>query len=121
MNITVLKTSADGSVITAAFHYTIPVGNNAVGVAWATALTNSGLVAPSVMPAGTGAGQISTADAAAIAAGTLREVVSSFQLLGIAQLTGQQVTAALSAKYSAAVAADQASLQAQLNFFGYTQ
>lgn len=120
-NITILRGSSDGALITMVCHYTTPVGNNAVGIAWTAALANSGLVSASAMTTGTGAGQISTSDAAALIAGTLREVVTSFQILNLSSLTGSQKTAALLAIYNTTVTADQAALQLQLNFFGYTQ
>jgi hypothetical protein len=64
-----------GGSIRIACHIPVPSGNNSVAVPWSTALVNSGRAAASVMPTGTGAGQIVAAEAAQLAAGTLVEIV----------------------------------------------
>lgn len=59
-------------------HEPVPPGNNAAGVPWRTALVNSGMGGTSVMPTGTGPGQITAAELAQIAAGALYETAFEF-------------------------------------------
>lgn len=64
-----------GSSVRVACHIGVPVANNLAGVSQQTAWKNSGNATASVMQIGTGAGQILQAEADALAAGTLAEIV----------------------------------------------
>ncbi len=54
-------------------HAPTPAGNNSAGVSWATALVNAGL-ARNRLAVGAGPGQITSAEAAQVTAGTVLEV-----------------------------------------------
>lgn len=118
-NITVL--TQNGQSIQMVCHYSTPVGNNAVGVSWANAIVGAGLNSTVLSSASTSAWNISSADLAAVQAGTLRECLVSFSVANLAGLTGPQKQTALAAIYNQTIAADQAALAQQLEFFGYTQ
>lgn len=96
-------------------HYLAPVGSNAVGVAWQTAILNAKLTT-TILTTGNGPGQISAADAALIASGAMVEVVTTFKepLLTLETRTVDDIA-------KAAIAVDKARIIAVLNFFGFTQ
>lgn len=62
----------------AVVHEPTPAGNNSAGVPWATAIKNAG-IASTVMTQGSGAGQISVAEANSIIAGNTLEGQFHFQ------------------------------------------
>jgi hypothetical protein len=68
-----------GSAVHVACHIPIPAGNNLIGVGYQVAWVNSGRAVASAMPIGTGAGQIAQAEANALTAGTLAEIVLEMQ------------------------------------------
>lgn len=99
-------------------HDATPAGNNGAGVAWATALVNSGR-ASTVMPEGSGPGQITTAERNQVLAGTVLEAVFDFGF--DPALTPAQRNAALDAEATKLIAETQAELAAKLRFFGATR
>lgn len=68
-----------GATVRVACHLAVPAANNLAGVSQQVAWRNSGHSAASVMPIGTGAGQITQPEADALAAGTLAEIVIDAQ------------------------------------------
>jgi hypothetical protein len=98
-------------------HSPTPAGNNSAGVAWATALVNSGLNVTR-LETGTGPGQITSAEAAQVAAGTVIE--TSFTWEDNPAFTNSQRLADLSTRADQAVAAALAARGDQLKFFGAT-
>lgn len=106
-----------GNVYTAVVHATTPAGNNVAGVPWATALANSGLNT-TVMTIGTGAGQITSAEAAQIASGALFEVTIAWE--NDPRWTNAQRQADLDLRTRQAVAEKQAELANRLRLFGAT-
>jgi hypothetical protein len=101
-----------------AFHIAVPGGTNTPGVAWATALTNSGRAGTTVLADGAGTGTdggIATAEKASIVAGTVYEYVLEVDTQG---LSGAALAALVNARYDAAVTEIQAKLQAELGRFG---
>lgn len=117
-DITILTTDAAAQTAEMVCHYATPVANNAVGISWANALVGAGMNT-TVLTSGTSAWQISSADLSAIQAGTLRECIVNFSLPQV--LASGNTSAALTAIYNAAVAADKTKVQNTLNYFGYTQ
>lgn len=97
-------------------HYLTPVGNNAAGVSWANAVVGAGLNT-SILPVGTGPGQMSSADAALIANGTMIEVAGV--IADAANAAAAQ--AKLNAASAQLIADSKAKLQIILNYFGFTQ
>lgn len=73
-----ILTGGNDGVYTAVVHITTPGGNNAANTPWPTAIINSGR-AKTIMTTGTGAGQIASAEAAQVAAGTVIEGVMQWQ------------------------------------------
>jgi hypothetical protein len=99
-------------------HQATPVGSNSAGVSWATAIVNSGR-ATSVMPAGSGAGQIESAELTAVQNGTTLEGVFEFQD-DPAWSTAQR-NAALDAAAAQTIAELQSRLAFDLKFFGFVR
>lgn len=100
-------------------HEPVPAGNNAAGVSWRTALVNSGMGGTSIMPTGTGAGQISAAELAQIEAGELREV--SFTFENNPAWTNAQRNAAMDAQIATISRETQAHILDALRLFGATR
>lgn len=117
----VLTTS--GEQIRIAFHVAVPVGNNVAGIAWTTAIRNSGLGGRTVLPDGDGTGgTISVAEKTNITTdGTVYEVVRTVQSSQIRTDTAAHANADIDALHAALVTEIQPQLQAQLNVFGYTR
>lgn len=107
-----------GHRYTAVVHAVTPAGNNVAGVSWATALVNSGLNT-TVMATGTGAGQITSAEAAQIAAGTVFEVVVSWE--NNPAWNNAQRQADLDLRAQQAITEKQAELSSRLRLFGATR
>lgn len=116
-NIHVLSGNTNG-LYTAIIHTPTPVGNNAVGVSWKTALVNSGM-AKTVMTPGVAAGQISSAEKAQIEAGDVIEAVTQWQ--DDLTFTTQQRLDDFTLRTQQAVTDRLDRLSAQLKYFGYTQ
>ena len=57
-------------------HNPTPVGNNNAGCSWQDVLVNSGVGGTTVLNEGSGAGQISTVEKAAVEAGTVIEMAT---------------------------------------------
>lgn len=96
-------------------HETTPAGNNSAGISWATALVNSGRT-QTVMSEGAGAGQITTAEKAAVLAGTTLEAVFEFTVDPAWNAATRN--AALDAEATKLLAETQAKLAAELKWFG---
>lgn len=100
-------------------HEPVPAGSNAVGVPWKTALVNSGLGGKTILPSGTGPGQIDPAESAQIASGDLYEV--SFTVDMKTAMNAAQRQALMDAEILKAGAEAQAKLVQALRFFGLTR
>lgn len=98
-------------------HAPTPAGNNSAGVAWSTALQNSGL-AKSALVVGNGAGQITNSENNQVTAGTVIE--ANFNWQDDPNWTNQQRLDDLNARASIAVSAVLADYASRLKFFGYT-
>ncbi len=110
-----------GQVREIIFHFDVPGGTNDVGVAWSTALVNSGRGGTTRMVEGTGAGQITTAEKAQIEAGTRFEYSYPLKNRDMPNTMTQAQKLQLLRHYYAQALADQIDqLQVVLAFFGYT-
>lgn len=58
-------------------HSPTPVDKNTAGVSWKDAARNAGLTGTSILPTGTGPGQISTVELATITSGDTLEIVGT--------------------------------------------
>jgi hypothetical protein len=117
-NTHVLDKQAGG--IRVVLHIAVPSSNNAVGTNWQTAVVNSGLFGRppgSVMPTGTGPGQITSAELASVAAGSLIEVVDLYTPNPQELAAG---TAYLQGMYTQRSAYWLAFYQEVLRYFGFT-
>ena len=102
-------------------HIPIPAGTNAAGVSWQAALVNSGIGGTTVLLDGDGSdGTIGAAEKASIQAGALFEVVTD-ELIPDSVSTGPTRLTYIDAVYNAIVAREQARLQSQLKYFGFTR
>lgn len=104
-------------------HIPIPAGNNSAGVAWQTALVNSGLVQPSVLKAGDGSGgTIDSTEVAALANGSLFERVVSYDMgADFDGLNGTQKNSRVDGVFAAVQTDLQGRLQDRLKYCGYTR
>jgi hypothetical protein len=106
-----------GNTLRVVCHIPVTVANNAAGVAWSVALVNSGNAKASILPVGTGPGQITAPEAAQLAAGTLLEVV----MVQPVEINPTPQRGAQEVREIWAQAAQQALvLQQTLNWFGTT-
>lgn len=96
-------------------HELTPVANNDAGIPWATVLVNSGR-ARTVMTEGSGAGQITTVEKAAVEAGTTLEAVFQFTVNPAWNVATRN--AALDAEATKLLAETQQKLAAELKWFG---
>lgn len=106
-----------GSAVRVACHVPVPDAANLIGVSVRTARLNSGRVTGSVMATGPGPGQITQAEADAIAAGTLAEIVLEMRPEAVA--TNPARVAMLRELWAQAQAQLLTDLRA-LRYFGYT-
>jgi hypothetical protein len=95
-------------------HAAIPSGNNAVGQSWKACWIAAGRNV-TVLPEGTGLGQITPAEKASVLAGDLIEFASEIPLITVLQGIGPTHTFA-----NSLIAATLATLQTELNYFGWT-
>ncbi len=110
-----------GSSITVVLHIAVPSLNNSAGVNWQVAVANSGLFGRppvSILPTGTGAGQITSTELASVTSGALIEVVDTYTP-NAAEIAA--ANAYLDAMYTVRAAQILARVQDQLSFFGYTR
>lgn len=114
----VLEGSATTHQFTIVVHAPAPVGINAAGVAWATAIANSGHNT-SILPVGNAAGQITQAELNQIQAGSVIEVVSTYW--DDVTLTQAQRLAALDALATRTANDLVQRYQDQLQYFGLTR
>ena len=100
-------------------HETVPLGNNAAGVPWRTALINSGMGGRTILASGTGPGQIATAESTQIASGELYEI--SFRFESPPGASAAQLNAAMDAQIANLSAETQARLASELRLYGLTR
>jgi hypothetical protein len=107
-------------IYTAVVHANTPAGNNSVGTPWATAIVNSrsASASVSVLTEGTGPGQITTAELAALTNGTVIEGV--FQWQDDPNWTNPQRVTDLTLRASQLMANLLSETQARLKYFGYS-
>ena len=98
-------------------HTTTPAGNNSAGVSWATAIVNSGRN-KTILPTGNGPGQITSAEAAQITAGTVIETVMQWQ--DDPTFTNQQRIDDINLRAGQLQTETLARFGAELKFFGYS-
>jgi hypothetical protein len=105
-----------------ALHVSIPAGNNSAGIAWNTALVNSGLGGKTVLATGNGPGQITATELASVQAGNTYEQIDWVDVTQGGQLTTTAQQAAFLDDYYAARSVEvRTQLQAQLKWYGATR
>lgn len=109
-----------GSAWQCVFHVAIPDAANQVSVSYRTALVNSGIGGTTVLEEGTGPGQISTAEKAAIEAGEVYECVVRVRLESGGTQAGQ-LRATVRACYLHTEDELIAALQRRLRYYGYEE
>ncbi len=118
-NIHVLDRQGNGWRV--AVHIAVPAGNNAAGLAWATALLRSGNGGTTVLPDGDGTGgTVSAAEKTSVTNGTVLEVLDVAAPPSNAT-TAVAINAWLDAYHAAKVAEVQARLQTELQQYGRTR
>jgi len=100
-------------------HFPVPDVNNEASVNYRIALANSGL-SDTVMTTGTGPGQITSEEAAEIAAGAVYEHVVDFRLEGNGY-SAVAIRDAVRSKYLSEKIRITLNLQNKLKYFGYTE
>ena len=118
-HIHVLTGDADGNV-SVAMHFAVPNQNNSVGVNYRTALVNSQIGGSTRLPAGSGPGQITTAEKTQVENGEVHEQVFNFPV-GSGGTAAAELRSSLRALYLARKQSVLAALQERLNFFGHTE
>ena len=103
-----------------ALHFPVPSGNNSAGVLWSTALLNSGRGGTILRDGDGTAGTVSTAEKAALMAGTRYEVVEDAKLLSAGTAIAQ-LNAYLDAYWTKRRVEVLSELQKTLNYFGRTR
>jgi hypothetical protein len=98
-------------------HSPTPGGNNSAGIAWSTAIQNSGRNQTS-MTVGNGAGQISSSESNQVASGSVVE--AQFNFTDDPNWSTAERNAALNTQATQLVAELQAELSKALKFFGAT-
>lgn len=88
----------DGNAYRIIFHVPIPSANNRVGVNYRAALIGSGIGGTTVMAEGPNPGQITTAEKASLAAGSLMEIAETIYTRPAE--TMQQLAARVDARYT---------------------
>ena len=107
--------TAHNKIYQVVVHTSMPAGNNTHGKSWQDCWVATGRNT-TVMTEGTGTGQISTAEKAAVEAGTTLEFVFSMPVE-----SGGATVASLDQMVDQAVVDRKAALQAELKRYGYTQ
>jgi hypothetical protein len=102
------------------FHIPVPALNNAAGFPYRTALVNSGIGGATVLPEGTGPGQITVAEKASIQAGAVYEFSISYPFESGGS-TPAQLLATVRALYQREKTRLLVELQGRLRYFGYTE
>jgi hypothetical protein len=102
-----------------AVHWVVPGGTNSAGITWVAALLNSGMGGTTVLVDGDGtAGTITSAEKAAIVAGTTAETVDTVRIDSVAL---GNANAFLDAQATRIAAEAQTKLAALLKFWGATR
>lgn len=109
-----------GSAWQCVFHVAIPDAVNQVSVNYRTALVNSGIGGVTVLEEGTGPGQISTAEKAAIEAGEVYECAVQVRLES-GGASASQLRATVRAYYLHAADQVVAEFQRRLRYYGYEE
>jgi hypothetical protein len=117
----VLTGTEDGNSFVVVHHIPIPSGAaNRAGVAYRTALINSGYGGKTVLPDGDGTGgTISAAEKTQVQAGALFEVVDNFPTNPAE--TAPQLQVRLDARHNALVTEHQDRITKRLTYFGYVR
>jgi hypothetical protein len=112
-----ILTKSGNNVYSVVCHAPTPVGNNLAGVLWSDAIKNSG-AAVTQMTVGNGPGQIATAEANQVTAGSVIE--AGFQWQNDPAWNATQRNADLATRAQQAVDGAVADLQSRLQYFGMT-
>lgn len=110
--------SGTNSTYQVVVHIATPVGNNSAGILWSDVIKNSGRNV-SVMPVGSGSGQILQSELDQITAGTLIEGVFNWQ--DDLSLTGPQRQADVDLRATQLTNELLARYATELKYFGYTR
>jgi hypothetical protein len=105
---------ANGDYYRIVLHFNIPGGSNTAGVSWQNVMAT--VQTGSVLPEGTGPGEISTAELASIVAGTVGEHIANLRLK-----SGGTTTANLNALVDKVINDHLAALQVRYEYYGFTQ
>lgn len=120
MDYHVLTGQDDGNAYVVVYHLPFPTGNNRAGVAYRTALINSGLGGMTRLPDGDGTGgTISASEKSQIAAGELLEFSESFNTHP--GETALQLRARVDARWTALANQLPGLAQARLEYFGFVR
>jgi hypothetical protein len=101
-------------------HFAVPDLNNEAGKSYRVALVNSGLGGQTILPEGTGPGQIEPTEVAAIGTGEVYEHLESFRLESGGTTAAERRTALL-ARYAARKPVMWDKLKKQLRYFGHIE
>lgn len=115
MKVHVLE-AAGGGRYRVALHAPMPAGNNAIGVSWKNAYIAAGLNV-TILPEGTGTGQITAAERVQILAGDVIEIVAEIE----EPPPGAPGAATVTEMADKVISERLILLQTRLKFYGYTQ
>ncbi len=97
-------------------HFNVPAGSNSAGKTWKDCALSSGDGVTTILPEGTGTGQIATAEKASIESGDVLEVVDNILLE-----SGGASSASVDAMADTIINNKKALLQQKYKYYGYTQ
>lgn len=122
-NLHILTSDARTAEVAAVAHVAVPVGNNAAGIAWRTAVVRSGLGGRTVLPDGDGTGgTISAAEKTGIVTdGSLYEEPVTLRPASVPSGNQAALNAYMDAVYSEVSSRVLARLAVQLNYYGATR
>lgn len=112
--------AGDGNRCRVVMHFGVPDAPNSAAVNWRIALLNSGRGGATILPDGSGPGQIAAAEKALIVNGEVVEHVVDFLLESCGTDTAAQ-QAALRDMYDQERTAKLADLQRELRYFGHVE
>jgi hypothetical protein len=116
----VLTGQDDGNAFRVVFHLPIPVANNRAGVAYRTALVNSGLGGTTTLPDGDGTGgTISAAEKTQVQAGQILEHAENFPTNP--GESAVQLQARIDARYAELTTVGLDRAQKRLTYFGFAR
>ena len=101
-------------------HFPVPAGNNSVGLAWSTAIVNSGLNVPTILSIGDGnEGTITQAESDTIDAGTVFEHVIEI-LAETGGTSNAELKATLEGSYNSEKTRLTENLKRRLRYYSFT-